>query len=1695
MTLNSPSRWLLGAMAALAVTAAPAQTGPLTSLREHLLVDVSGRRTTLDRMSGELISTAEVRLYNLGGKTLLSPLHAAVHLSTGVVSVAGAAGGPGDPLYGTYYVDLSSQLTAGEFIPGRWVSFPLEIRYPRDRAVRLDIEPFGLVQPDLAPVLNLDPLAYTIPEGGRLVLPMTATDADSPVVVLSASPKRADAVFSATNGNPAAATFVFDPPEGVRGRFVFTFTARDPGGLADIRNVEVEVAPANRAPAVSVPSAVELDEGDIVSIPVTASDPDGDLVTVTASPLPDNAVYIQASGAIRFGPDTTQQGQYEIVCTAFDGDLYSPDAVVTVTVHDVQAGTDTNKFTLTVYPAESPTLVARQKITGAVNADTNLPPPPAIASALITGVAPVNAPQGSTLDVTLTGKSSGNYVTHFAPDVSAADFGAGITVNRLTINSPTEAVANITVAAGASVGIRGIAVRTDTETAVAVPAFFVEAGAVSVSGVLRDRDSGLPVAGARITVVGWTGFAVSGPDGSFTLSGLPPGEHELVINPPNHAVVRVPVALAAGIPVDLGDLVTAPTVFDPSAPAGPSLFSVINRGLGSVRPGILTLDDAMALVRDTLLLVGGHEAGLYDAFGNQLNPEVDGDGLISLAHDGVELYGAKLAVGDSVTLVKLLADLSFAFNYRAGGPPPSLAEWMAALQDAVNAAWANPTDPFSAVPIAVFNSGRTLSPDPPTLVPDMRLTRMQAYLVVSGILGAMVNRQGDWYARLQEIPERDWATGRTFTDALGAFFGPCAYAQVGGGSTGIFTKTWDSVMSDLGTYPTSAYYSAAGGTNVYTQPAVEDILSAYYRTGDTGTLAEVKSVLESNFTGVAKTQLDEIFNRNPFGVSQAIDQLVEISKNDLQTRAELDSLAGGSSPSFLWRTVSIARGPAMTYPLFGLNPVPSELQPQIIVKSLAPDAPFIYYARENNESIGTYKIPVVDISFYPSGDDRWPKANPGGRTFYYRLWRLEISTASPTNPAVFRMVAGGTVTSASTVDYRRPRKDPDHPNRLRFTVPLPPPGMNHYRIDCIRSDPSIVDNLTTNQLAELDAWLHGFIDEPLAVSREQAGALGVRNLLPGATILKNKDVEISAMSNVGSVNVAGGGSGLSALGRIDLEAAYDATTNVYVGIPGYRATTNPADRGSGGVFTWNPATGSLTNLFTPGFMQPGQVGLAKEEDANTFFLENAASEGAYGGRIFRYDLNGAAGRLTNRVFVGSVNYYSFLTQRSSPVLLQDTVMGKPVNTNFGDALILADQTDFKLKYHQVHYPEYIPAVSNVDVAGHNVSRPWAWVTTNYAGPDNGRLFFQANTDLAFDREKETLYITQGPYVLSTTGGADAAESITTNETLFASAAGCAVCESRDGSFLFVADAGADRILRVPLSNLPIHVSSDAAEKQALIQSMTVITNVNNPGDLAIIESGRAIVWADQDGLQYSRFGLYGQLTNAFGEPLSGAEVILAVGGNETATATDTNGVYYFAGEGATVKGTLRVNHPAYPLPMDVNVDYQCGYGFETNAPAALTPCITISSPPDGMQQVGTVTSVRGLITPEDVDFSLANGSLEVNNGYGNRRYALVIAADNTFLVTNVSLTAGSNYLKARVEPFGDYRSAEAPTVRIAVTPSPPSAQWVSGIARDGNGDLAPGGTVLIYVDGVLWGEAIADGCAAFSAKQLPLGAVTWEVQP
>ncbi|MFH0730124.1 MAG: carboxypeptidase regulatory-like domain-containing protein [Pseudomonadota bacterium] len=574
------------------------------------------------------------------------------------------------------------------------------------------------------PQISLDPHPSSVTEGGTLSFNVRATDPDGDAVTLSASPKIENATFTATSGQNAIGTFSMTPGFDQQGKQAITFKAIDPWGQTATVTAVIDVANVNHSPVLTVPAPLSVDVGKLLTATFTAQDSDGDSVLLSMTNLPEkNAIFIQATGTLAFSPDYDQSGSYTATCSVTDG-VETVTAPVIITVNDIPGGGGNTALELKVNPVQTPTLLSTAQISGTVNGSGGAVPP-RITSAVISGMMPTGARQGETLVVVLTGQNSGTLATHFVSGKSDADFGDGVSVESLTVVSPTELNVNLKIADNAEPGLRQVQVVTETETALAMPAFLISQGGVSVTGKLVDPDTGVPLSGALVMLEG-TGFSTtSTADGSFSFTNVQSGDYTVIVNAPDHELIRL--ALTAGTvgAYDMGDISPAVNAFTQTQFPPISLQGVLSRSFLS-SDDRRTIEELEKVVSDAILLVGGRDIGLLDEYGNQLNPHVKETPYFQMKQNAVKTIAMRMKVESPTTLSQLL----FAFtNTWPWQRKPDVLMWLYAIQQVVNDAWSNPFSPENRLFILLFNNGKTLTPDPPVIVPDLPLNALQATLL------------------------------------------------------------------------------------------------------------------------------------------------------------------------------------------------------------------------------------------------------------------------------------------------------------------------------------------------------------------------------------------------------------------------------------------------------------------------------------------------------------------------------------------------------------------------------------------------------------------------------------------------------------------------------------------------------------------------------------------------------------------------------------------------------------------------------------------------------------------------------------------------------------------------------------------------------------------------------------------------------
>lgn len=164
---------------------------------------------------------------------------------------------------------------------------------------------------------------------------------------------------SATLNDPTSATpsFTADLP----GQYVAQLVVNDGTTNSSPDNVTITASGGggpNEPPVLDPVGNQTVDLGSSLTIQLTASDPNGDLLSFMATPLPlpDNASLDGMTGEFTFNPDETQVGTFDITFMVSDG-VFTDEEPVTITVNSAPPGgvtalsgrlLDTNDFVLGV---------------------------------------------------------------------------------------------------------------------------------------------------------------------------------------------------------------------------------------------------------------------------------------------------------------------------------------------------------------------------------------------------------------------------------------------------------------------------------------------------------------------------------------------------------------------------------------------------------------------------------------------------------------------------------------------------------------------------------------------------------------------------------------------------------------------------------------------------------------------------------------------------------------------------------------------------------------------------------------------------------------------------------------------------------------------------------------------------------------------------------------------------------------------------------------------------------------------------------------------------------------------------------------------------------------------------------------------------------------------------------------------------
>ncbi len=199
------------------------------------------------------------------------------------------------------------------------------------------------------PVITVSGLVNAA-EAAPLTVPVSVTDPDgSSIDSLTASSLPPGATFTA-NGSKTSGLLGWTPDYDQAGAYSVTISAKSAcradvvSGVVNVTceestaPVAIVVGNTDRAPVLTAPASLTVDEGAVAAFMVTAADPDGERVaSLEALDLPFGATFTPAldfaSGEFEWAPTSVQAGEYTIEFSA--GNALSGSAATVITVRDV----------------------------------------------------------------------------------------------------------------------------------------------------------------------------------------------------------------------------------------------------------------------------------------------------------------------------------------------------------------------------------------------------------------------------------------------------------------------------------------------------------------------------------------------------------------------------------------------------------------------------------------------------------------------------------------------------------------------------------------------------------------------------------------------------------------------------------------------------------------------------------------------------------------------------------------------------------------------------------------------------------------------------------------------------------------------------------------------------------------------------------------------------------------------------------------------------------------------------------------------------------------------------------------------------------------------------------------------------------------------------------------------------------------
>jgi len=189
-----------------------------------------------------------------------------------------------------------------------------------------DNETVSIIVTDVNQPPVLEPIgAQNLAEGDSYNLVINGSDPDNNPLTYNASNVPEGAVFI-----QSTRSFSWIPGNDQAGIYHVTFSTSD-GSLSDSETVTMTVTNGNEAPVLNSIGSQSIGENSLLIFVVTASDPNNDPLTYSASGLPSGAVFDTVQQRFSWTPDYSQAGNFTVTFSVTDG-LFSDSETVSITV-------------------------------------------------------------------------------------------------------------------------------------------------------------------------------------------------------------------------------------------------------------------------------------------------------------------------------------------------------------------------------------------------------------------------------------------------------------------------------------------------------------------------------------------------------------------------------------------------------------------------------------------------------------------------------------------------------------------------------------------------------------------------------------------------------------------------------------------------------------------------------------------------------------------------------------------------------------------------------------------------------------------------------------------------------------------------------------------------------------------------------------------------------------------------------------------------------------------------------------------------------------------------------------------------------------------------------------------------------------------------------------------------------------------